>query len=154
MPKPKAFETIIVTRTIHAPIAEVFALLSNHPGYTAFKGIKDAYLLQEGKDEPNGLGAVRRIDLGSVWFEEAITAFEPPVRMDYQILRSRPPIDHQLGSITLQATDQGTEITWKSVFRVRIPLIGAWLTRSAARTGERAFGRILRDIERTLIGES
>ena len=142
--------TILVRRTIAAPIGEVFALLSDHPGYTAFRGIKDARVLQEGRDEPNGLGAIRRIDLGSVWFEEEITAFDPPIRMDYRILRSRPPIEHELGSILLKETDQGTEVTWTSTFRVRIPLIGRWITESAAKTGEKAFGRILKAIEHKL----
>jgi uncharacterized protein YndB with AHSA1/START domain len=149
--KPRnKFKTIVVRRTIPAPIGEVFAVLSDHAGYTAFKGIKDARLLQEGKAEPNGLGAIRRIGLGSVWFEEEITVFDRPVRMDYQILRSRPPVEHELGSIQLQDTDQGTQVIWTSTFRVRIPLIGPWITASAARTGEKAFGRILKTIEHQL----
>ncbi|MGY6555183.1 MAG: SRPBCC family protein [Wenzhouxiangella sp.] len=146
----KRFKTILVRRTISAPIDAVFALLSDHAGYTAFKGIKDARLLKAGSDHPNGLGAVRRIGLGAVWFEEAITAFDPPQRMDYKILRSRPPIEHQRGSIQLRETAQGTEVTWTSTFRIRIPLIGRWMTGPAARAGEKAFDGVLRAIGRRL----
>jgi len=144
------FKTIVVGRTITAPIGDVFAVLSDHPRYTAFRGIKDARLLKEGDKEPNGLGAVRRIDLGSIWFEEEITAFSPPFRMDYRILRSRPPIEHELGSIRLEETDEGTEVSWTSTFCVRIPLIGRWITGSAAKTGEKAFARIFKAIETQL----
>lgn len=150
MGSPKRFKTIVVRRTIPAPIGDVFAVLSDHAGYTAFSGIKDARLLQAGKDNPNGLGAVRRIGLGGVWFEEEITAFDPPRRMDYKILRSRPPIEHELGSIRLQETEQGTAVTWTSTFRVRIPLIGRWLTGPAVNAGEKAFGRMLKAIENQL----
>lgn len=141
------FRTIIVRHTIPAPIDEVFARLSDHAGYIAFKGIKDARLLKRGSDHRNGLGAVRRIDLGATWFEEEITAFDPPHRMDYRILRSRPPIEHELGSIRLEETAQGTEVTWMSRFRIRIPLIGRWLTGPAANAGEKAFSRMLKAIE-------
>lgn len=144
------FETIVVKHTIPAPIGDVFDVLSDHAGYIAFDGIKGARLLQEGKDSRNGLGAVRHIDLGGVWFEEEITAFDPPNRMDYKILRSRPPIEHELGSLRLVATTQGTAVTWTSTFRIRIPLIGRWLTGPAARAGAKAFGGMLKAIENQL----
>ncbi len=147
---PTPMTTILVRRMIPAPIDAVFALLSDHAGYSAFKGIKDARLLKAGSDSPNGLGAVRRIGLGAVWFEEEITAFDPPHRMDYKILRSRPPIEHQLGSIRLQETAQGTEVTWTSMFRIRIPLIGRWMSGPAARAGEKAFDGMLKAIDERL----
>lgn len=147
---PDRFKTILVRRTIPAPIDEVFARLSDHAGYTAFRGIREARLLTAGNTNPNGLGAVRRIGLGTVWFEEEITAFEPPYRMDYKILRSRPPIEHELGSIRLQETEQGTEVTWTSTFRIRIPVIGRWMTGPAARAGEKAFSGLLKAIDKQL----
>lgn len=143
-------KTITVRRTIPAPINDVFALLSDHAGYSAFEGIKDARLLEQGKNDPNGLGAVRRIDLGAVWFEEEITAFDPPRRMDYRILRSRPPIEHELGSIRLEETGEGTEVIWTSTFRIRIPLIGNLITGPAAGAGEKAFAGMLKAIDKRL----
>jgi len=143
-------ETINIKRTIPAPIDQVFELLSNHAGYSDFPGVKEAKLLQEGRSEPNGLGAIRRIGLGAVWFEEDITAFERPTRMDYRIKRSRPPIDHEGGSIQLRETDAGTEVTWTSTFRVKIPLLGRFLTPGAARMGEKAFGGMLKAVDKKL----
>jgi len=147
LPSTNGFQTILVRRTIPAPIDKVFAVLSDHAGYSAFQGIKEARLLREGIDDLNGLGAIRRIGLGSVWFEEEIVAFDPPVRMDYRILRSRPPIEHEVGSIRLEEIEEGTEVIWTSTFRIRIPLIGRFVTGPAARAGEKAFGRMLKAIE-------
>ena len=146
------FKTIEVSRTIPAPIQNVFDVLSDHAGYAAFSGIKGARLLKPGADNVNGLGAVRRIDLGGVWFEEEITVFDPPCRMDYRILRSRPPIEHENGSIRLEETEHGTRVTWTSKFRIRLPLIGRWMTGPAANAGEKAFSGMLKAIEKPPAG--
>ncbi|MEX0603935.1 MAG: SRPBCC family protein [Marinobacter sp.] len=147
-------QTIVVKRTIAAPIDQVFELLSDHAGYSAFAGIKDARLLKAGLDDPNGNGAVRRIDLGAVWFEEEISNFQRPTTMDYKILRSRPPMQHQSGQIRLQQIPEGTAVTWTSVFRVSIPVIGLVLSPLAAHAGEKAFGSILKTIDRKLTGKA
>lgn len=143
-------QTLVVKRTIAAPIDQVFELLSDHAGYSAFAGIKDARLLKEGQQERNGDGAVRRIDLGAVWFEEEISNFQRPIAMDYKILRSCPPIDHESGRIRLEETPEGTAVTWTSVFRVSIPLIGLVLTPIAAKAGQKAFSSMLKAIEKKL----
>ena len=141
---------IEVARTISAPIGQVFDLLADHANYKQFDGIRDSWLIREGETDPNGDGAVRRIDLGAVWFEEEISNFSRPHSMDYLILRSRPPIEHESGRIRLEETPQGTRVTWTSVFRVRIPLIGRLLSPMAAKAGEKAFGGMLKAIDRRL----
>ena len=93
---------------------------------------------------------MRRIDLGAVWFEEEISNFNRPTTMDYRILRSRPPIEHESGRIRLEETDQGTKVTWTSVFRIRIPLVGRILSPVAAKAGTKAFGSMLKAIDRRL----
>lgn len=106
--------------------------------------------MKEGTEEPNGNGAVRRIDLGAVWFEEEISNFNRPTSMDYRILRSRPPIEHESGQIRLEETAQGTRVTWTSVFRIRIPVVGRVLSPFAAKAGTKAFGSMLKAIDRRL----
>ncbi|PAU76412.1 MxaD family protein [Halovibrio salipaludis] len=144
--------TIAVERTINAPIDQVFELLSDHANYKQFDGIRDSRLLKEGSEEPNGNGAVRRIDLGAVWFEEEISNFNRPTSMDYRILRSRPPIEHESGRIRLEETARGTKVTWTSVFRIRIPVVGRVLSPVAAKAGTKAFGSMLKAIDRKLTG--
>ncbi|WP_077529384.1 SRPBCC family protein [Vreelandella utahensis] len=143
-------QTIVVERTINAPIEQVFDLLSDHANYKQFDGIRDSWLVKEGTEERNGNGAVRRIDLGAVWFEEEISNFHRPTSMDYRILRSRPPIEHESGQIRLEETEQGTRVTWTSVFRIRIPVLGRVLSPVAAKAGTKAFGSLLKAIDRKL----
>lgn len=143
-------KTIVVKRLINAPIEQVFEMLSDHAGYTRFPGVKEALLQKEGHDEPNGNGAVRRVDLGAVWFEEVISNFQRPTAFDYRILRSRPPIEHEHGGLRLEETAEGTLVTWTSTLRVKIPLIGPLLTTLFVNTGEKAFGGMLKAIDRKL----
>ncbi|WP_295716935.1 SRPBCC family protein [uncultured Halovibrio sp.] len=143
-------QTIVVERTINAPIEQVFDLLSDHANYKQFDGIRDSWLVKEGTGERNGNGAVRRIDLGAVWFEEEISNFHRPTNMDYRILRSRPPIEHESGEIRLEETEEGTRVTWTSVFRIRIPVVGRVLSPLAAKAGTKAFGSMLKAIDRRL----
>ncbi|TVP60235.1 MAG: SRPBCC family protein [Halomonadaceae bacterium] len=143
-------KTIVVKRLINAPIEQVFEMLSDHAGYTRFPGVKGARLLTKGKDDPNGDGAVRRVDLGAVWFEEVISNFQRPVGFDYRILRSRPPIEHEHGGLRLEETAAGTQVTWTSTLQVKVPLIGPLLTTMAVNTGEKAFGSMLKAIDKKL----
>ncbi|MES2488167.1 MAG: SRPBCC family protein, partial [Pseudomonadota bacterium] len=125
-------QTIVVKRTIKAPIEKVFDLLSDHANYKDFPGVKDSELVKKGKPHKNGVGAVREIDAGTAWFREEITAYERPVRLDYLITKSRPPMEHKGGSVRLEATAAGTEVTWSSTLRIRIPIVGGLLTRLVA----------------------
>lgn len=143
-------QTVTVTRRIKAPIEQVFDLISDHANYKRFPGIKDSQLLRPGTAEKNGVGAQRRIDTGAAWFVEEITAFERPQRMDYRITRSRPPIRHQGGSVRLRATPEGTEVVWTSTARLDIPLLGGLLTRFLVPVLGRAFGGMLKEIDRRL----
>lgn len=135
--------TIHVCRRLRAPIADVFAVLADHEGYIRFPGVRSCVLTQEGASDRNGAGAIREVDLGSAWFREAITAFEPPRLLEYRILKSRPPIEHALGRIELTTTDEGCEVTWTSIFRITTPWLGGLMTRVAQRQMSRAFARVL-----------
>lgn len=143
-------QTIIVKRTIKAPIEKVFDLLSDHANYKDFPGVRDSELVKKGKPHKNGVGAVREIDAGTAWFREEITAYERPVRMDYLITKSRPPMEHKGGSVRLEATAEGTEVTWSSTLRIRIPLIGGLVTRLVAPQLAKAFAGTLKNVDKRL----
>ena len=122
-------KTITVQRTLKAPMERVFDIIADHANYKDFPGIRASKLVREGKAEKNGVGAVREIDAGKAWFQEEITAFERPRRLDYLIVASRPPLEHQGGSVRLQPTQEGCTVTWTTTVGVKIPLIGALLDR-------------------------
>ncbi|MGH8456775.1 MAG: SRPBCC family protein [Stenotrophobium sp.] len=140
-------KTIVVKRTIDAPADKIFALLADHANYKSFHGVKDSKLVKNGKPSKNGVGAIREITAGPAWFREEITAYQQPTRLDYLILQSRPPLEHQGGSIRLEKSAGGTDVTWTTTFRVKIPLIGALITPIMAGKLEKAFGGMLKEID-------
>jgi uncharacterized protein YndB with AHSA1/START domain len=124
--------TIRITKTIHAPINEVFDAFTDHAALAQVPGIRSARVTTPGISEPNGVGAVREIDTGVIWLREKITTFDRPHRMEYRIIASRPSADHRLGRVDFAETQQGTEITWTSMFTLPFPVVG--------KVAEPAFG--------------
>ena len=139
--------TIQVRRTLAAPIDRVFDVISDHAGYVNFQGVRASTVTKPGTTEPNGLGAQREVDLGVAWVREEITRFERPTRMDYRIIKSKPRMEHELGSVELVAVAGGTDVTWTTRFRVRIPVIGGLVTAIAARRMKRLLGVALANVE-------
>jgi uncharacterized protein YndB with AHSA1/START domain len=136
--------SIRVERRLDAPPDAVFEVIADHARYDRFGGIRRAELVKPGDPGPNGLGAVRWLWLGPFRFEEEITAFEPPSRLDYLIRDVRPlPFRHKGGSVRLTPEGTGTHAVWTSSFEIPIPLIGRALDRILAPQLERGFGRLL-----------
>jgi hypothetical protein len=139
---------IDLDKTLAAPIDDVFELLSDHAGYTRFRGISKAALVREGTNERNGVGALRAIASGPISFEEEITVFERPTRMDYLIRKVNLPLHHDGGSIELSQAGSGTRVLWRSNFTMPVPLVGGALGAMFAAIFRRAFIRLLDDIDR------
>ena len=143
-------KTITVQRMLKAPIEKVFDIIADHVNYKDFPGIKASKLVREGKAEKNGVGAVREIDAGKAWFQEEITAYERPRRLDYLIVKSRPPLDHKGGSVRLEPTKDGCAVTWTTTVGVKIPLIGGLIDKLMLPQLERGLAGTLKHIERRL----
>jgi uncharacterized protein YndB with AHSA1/START domain len=141
--------SIHVERTINKPIEEVFAILSDHANYAQFKAIEQSNLLIKGKHETNGLGAVREIISGGSNLHEEIVAYEPPYKLGYKVVKSKPlPYNHQLGEITLKDKDGKTHVTWRSQGHIVIFLLGSlYFDKQIQSVGSRAFGSILKQID-------
>lgn len=137
-----------VERVINKPIQEVFRYLSDHAGYTQFKGVKVAELLSEGTQERNGKGAVRKIGAGPLEFIEEITEFERPFRMHYHITASKPfHIHHTKGEITLTQYGMGTKVEWETAGYHTMPILGPVFDKILQSRIGGAFGGILKGIE-------
>jgi uncharacterized protein YndB with AHSA1/START domain len=140
-------KTITVTRIVKAPAEQVFDLLADHANYKSFPGIKESKLVREGKTEKNGVGAVREIKAGGAWFQEEITHYDRPHRLDYLIVKARPPMDHEGGSVRLAPHALGCEVTWTTRVHIAIPLLGALLDRIVLPQLERGLAGTLKHIE-------
>ena len=141
--------SIHVERTIDKPIEDVFAALSDHANYSQFKGVDKSTLIVEGKKDKNGLGAVREIIAGGANLHEEIVAYEPPYKLGYKIIKSKPlPYNHELGEVTLKEQDGKTHVTWRSVGHISIFLLGSlYFDKQVQNVGSRAFGSILKHVE-------
>ncbi|MDQ3933721.1 MAG: SRPBCC family protein [Actinomycetota bacterium] len=136
--------SIRVERRLDASPEAVFEIVTDHARYDRFDGIRRSELVEPGDPDPNGLGAVRRVWLGPLRFEEEITAFEPPRRLDYLIRDVRTlPFRHEGGSIRLEPDGTGANAVWTSSFEIPIPVIGAAMDRIFKRQLERGFAHVL-----------
>lgn len=141
--------SIRVERTLDAPIEGMFDVLADHANYDRFRGIRRAELVRSGEKDANGVGALRRVWIGPLVFDEEITAFERPNRLDYLIVKLNVPFTHEGGSIRLEPADGGgTHVVWTSSFEIPIPVIGGISTRLFARSLSRGFAGTLEQSER------
>jgi ribosome-associated toxin RatA of RatAB toxin-antitoxin module len=142
--------SIHVTRTIPAPAEAVFDLLADHANYDRFRPINGSELLREGDPAPNGVGALRQIKVRPLTFEEEVTAYERPTRLDYLIVKLNVPFEHHGGSIRLSGDGDATEVDWRSSYTVPTPLIGGLQEVIWQPVLARGFRRVLEDVERMI----
>ncbi len=142
--------SIHVTREIPAPPEAVFDLLADHANYERFRPIHGSELVREGEPPPNGLGALRRIKVRPLTFEEEITAYERPSRLDYLIVKLNVPFEHHGGSIRLASEVGSTHVDWRSSFTVPLPVIGGLSEAAWQQLLARGFRQVLEDVERML----
>ncbi len=142
--------TIHVSRTIAGPPEPIFDLLADHANYDRFRPIHGSELVREGTPAPNGLGALRRIKVRPLTFDEEITAYERPSRLDYLIVELNVPFHHDGGSITLTPEGDATRVDWRSSFSVPTPVVGGLEELVWQPVLARGFRRVLEDVERML----
>ena len=134
--------TVRVERTVDVSRDSLFAVFADHEGYGRFRGVKKCELIRPGRDERNGLGALRRVHLGGpTVLDEEIVAYDAPHSYEYRIVRARPlPVKHTLGRVELEALDANrTKVVWTSTFDIPIPIIGKAISERAAVQFTRAF---------------
>ena len=140
--------TINISQTYSADPGRVFAALTDHEQFLSGKGLS-CTLITAGENERNGLGAVRRVDGGSMVFTELINVFDRPQAYEYRItelsgwMGRMLPMHHVQGRLEFSETDEGTRVDWMSRFEVRIPLLGWLLERVLGHSLISAFGRLL-----------
>ena len=134
--------TIRVEETVNVARDALFAVLTDHEGYGRFRGVQKCELIQIGRPERNGLGAVRRVHLGGpTVLDEEVVAYDAPNHYEYLIRRARPlPIRHTLGRVELEALDANrTKVVWTSTFEFPLPILGRPIGKRVAAQMTRAI---------------
>ena len=131
-------ETIDIAMSIRAPIERAWELLSDQEGYTFVRQVRKAELLEEGRDDKNGVGAVLKIRAMGATIVWEVVGFDPPHRFEYRITKFPLPFRHDIGSVELTPLDDRTDVRWLSRFEVPIPLAG----RALEMIIRRVFGKV------------
>lgn len=116
------------------PPERIFAHLAEHENLAEVFGAK-VTRLRDGEDERNGVGSVRKLQIGPLPpFEETVEEFVVPQRIVYRITKGSPLRGH-VGVMSFEPTAAGGT---RFVYDIRIaspipglaPLVTASLTRS------------------------
>jgi uncharacterized protein YndB with AHSA1/START domain len=103
---------IHLERTVAAPVEQVFDWLADPANLAAAPlALKAGYA--KASSGP-GAGAIREVVGVGTWFREEITAYDRPHSYSYLIVRSFPPFDHEGGTLTFTASNDGTHVDWLS----------------------------------------
>ena len=105
-----------VERTIRAAPDRVFDWLLD-PANLLSAPLFVRARLTDGSAAP-ALGAFREVTVIGAWLREEITAYDPPTRYSYHVVRSFPAGEHKEGTVTLTATGDGTRIDWVTTYTI------------------------------------
>lgn len=127
------------------PPQRIFAYLAEHENLAEVFGAKITRLRDGEHGERNGVGSVRKLQIGPLPpFEETVTEFVPSERIVYRITKGSPLRGH-VGVMEFASTSSGTRFVYDIRLASSIPglalLVRAMLTRSI----ERSLPKVERD---------
>ncbi len=112
-----------LVREVAAPPEVVFDVLTDHRRYSELTPLRRSALEREGEPAPNGVGAIRVLSAVGPPMREEVIAYERPGRFSYKVLSGLPVRDH-VGTALLEATGDGTRITYALRTTPTIPFAG------------------------------
>lgn len=119
-------KSIQIEQEFKAPVAQVFALLSQHATYnTAFAPIQVTRVKDAADPEcPDGVGSIRRMGFGPIKpIQEVITLMQPNQRIEYKLIKN-PLIKHHLGVIQFQQLSADrTLVSYRIELQARVPFL-------------------------------
>lgn len=119
-------QRVHVVQEFNAPIANVFATLSEHENLNQIFFPAKIKRLTNGQGARNGVGSSRQMMIPlSPSFVETNTFYEENQRIEYKITSGISPIKDHLG--VMQFTDLGngrTRLEYTITFKGRLPLVG------------------------------
>lgn len=117
---------IVVEQSINtsATAQRMWEVLTDHESMPRwFPAVKKVTLDPPGKDDRNGLGAIRHVKALGPTVVEEVVEWDAPHHYAYVLLRGAPIRDHR-GDVSVVETPQGARATWRIRFEPTIPLSG------------------------------
>jgi uncharacterized protein YndB with AHSA1/START domain len=144
-----AQQTVRFEQFFAAPRERVFAWFADHEKFgMIWPGRTRRIQASADAANANGLGSVREIRSAGLAFEETITAFEPPGRIEYRITRGSPLKNH-LGRLLFADEAGGTKLNYTIEFDPKIPLTGGIIASVLCTSWHRGIARAVEDLART-----
>jgi uncharacterized protein YndB with AHSA1/START domain len=126
------------------PPERIFAYLAEHENLADLFGAKITRL-RDGDSERNGVGSVRRLQIGPAPpFEETVTEFVPSKRIVYRITKGSPLRGH-VGVMTFEPDGEGTHFLYDIRLASPIPGLAALVKLSLTRTINQGLARVEQD---------
>jgi uncharacterized protein YndB with AHSA1/START domain len=126
------------------PPERIFAYLAEHENLGDMFGAK-VTRLRDGDTDRNGVGSVRRLQIGpGPPFEETVTEFVPSERIVYRITKGSPLRGH-VGVMTLAPEGEGTHFDYDIRLASPIPGLAALVKLSLTRSINRGLATVEQD---------
>jgi len=126
------------------PPERIFAYLAEHENLAEIFGAKITRL-RDGDSERNGVGSVRRLQIGPAPpFEETVTEFVPPERIVYKITKGSPLRGH-VGVMTFAPDGEGTRFLYDIRLASPIPGLAALVRLSLTRSINQGLAKVEQD---------
>jgi len=122
-----AKQQIAITQSFNAPIATVFAALTDHNNFGKVVKAKISRIKDSDNGNVNGVGSIRRIiPLPFSHFEETVVTFETNQLMEYVVSKGSPIKNHK-GRMEFSEIDGKTQLRYTIDFEPKIPFLGKLL---------------------------
>ncbi|MEM7188037.1 MAG: SRPBCC family protein [Pseudomonadota bacterium] len=122
--------TIVVEKTVNAPISSVWASWDDYANIAEFHpGLKASYLLEQ--DRNTGIGATRQCDFsdGKTFLKERVTGYETNKRMVIDIFDTNAPIKDAKAIFEFaELGPRQTQVTMTMIFTPKMGIIGKLIT--------------------------
>lgn len=117
-------------RIIHAPIEQVWEVVADHQGMTAWMPyIKQVDLVKPDDQGTYGEGAERHCQFGNDLLQEKIVHWDPPYGYAYAISDMHLVNDH-VGYISLTEKLDGIEVRWQQYFVPQGNAFKKWMAKN------------------------
>jgi uncharacterized protein YndB with AHSA1/START domain len=127
------------------PPERIFAHLAEHENLAEVFGAKVARVRDGEHGERNGVGSVRRLQIGPLPpFEETVTEFAPPERIVYRITKGSPLRGH-LGTMSFASASGGTRFAYDIRLASPVPGLALLVRAALTRSITRALAKVERD---------
>lgn len=126
------------------PPERVFAYLAEHENLADIFGAK-VTRLRDGDSERNGVGSVRRLQIGPAPpFEETVTEFVPSERIVYKITKGSPLRGH-VGVMSFAPEGEGTHFLYDIRLASPVPGLAALVRLSLTRSINQGLAKVEQD---------